>query len=50
MIPTIIITAVIAILFVAIIVRGIKKRKNGGGCGCGCGGCAMSDICHEKKE
>ena len=48
--PTIIVAAVIAAVFVAIVVSEVRKRKSGrGGCSCGCGGCAMSDVCHAKK-
>ncbi len=48
--PTIIITAVVAAIFIAIVARGIIKRKNGGSsCSCGCSNCGMSDICHGKK-
>ncbi len=46
---TIIIAAVIAIVFVSIIVRGIYNRKHRkGGCGCGCGSCPNSGLCHPK--
>ncbi len=48
--PTMIIAAMVAIVFVAIVVHEIKKRKNGqGGCACGCGNCGMKDLCHKKK-
>ena len=52
--PTIIVLVIIAVLFAAVIINEIRKRRNGkGGCGCGCdscGGCAIKDICHEEKE
>lgn len=52
--PTIIVLIIIAVLFTAIVINEIIKRKKGkGGCGCGCescGGCAAKDICHENKE
>ena len=52
--PTILVAAVVAIVFVAIVVNEIRNRKKGkGSCSCGgsCGGCAMSGSCHpEKKE
>ena len=49
--PTLIIAAVVALIFVAIVVSEIRKRKSGkGGCSCGCSGCAMSDSCHGKSE
>jgi len=48
--PTIIGTAVVACIFIAIIVSRIKDRKNGkSGCSCGCEGCSVCDSCHEKK-
>ncbi len=46
---TVIVAAVIGIVFVAIVVSEIVKRKKGkNSCGCGCSGCAMSDVCHKK--
>lgn len=52
--PTIAIAAVIALVFIAIVIRGIRRRKRGeGGCGCGCSGCPNSSLCHggaEKKK
>lgn len=52
--PTILIAAVIALVFAAIVVRGIRRRKRGeSGCGCGCDHCPNSGLCHggraEKK-
>ena len=48
--PTILVGSIVAIIFVAIIVSEIHKRKSGkGSCSCGCGGCGMKDICHEKE-
>ncbi len=47
--PTLIISAVIGIIVIAIIVNEIKKRKNGqSSCSCGCGGCALKDKCHKE--
>lgn len=51
----IIATAVVAIalagVLAAIVYSQYKRKKLGkGSCSCGCGGCAMSDICHSKKE
>ena len=49
---TIAIAAVIAVIFVAIVVKGIYNRKKGkSSCSCGssCGGCAMNGACHCKK-
>lgn len=48
--PTIIVAAIVAAIFIAIVISGIRKRRNGsGGCSCGCGGCAMRDACHHQK-
>ena len=50
-VPTIIVLAIVLIVFAAIIIRGIINRKNGkSGCSCGCSGCGMSDICHGQKK
>ncbi|NBJ88197.1 FeoB-associated Cys-rich membrane protein [Acutalibacter sp. 1XD8-36] len=49
--PTIIIGAIIAVIFAAIVIRGIIKRKRGeGGCGCGCSGCPNSAVCHKNNS
>lgn len=52
--PTVVIAVIIAALFLAIVVRGVVKRRRGGsGCGCGCSGCPNSALCHggtEKKK
>jgi hypothetical protein len=52
--PTILVAAVVAGIFAAIVVRIIVNKKNGKGscsCGCGgCGGCAMKDSCHSAKK
>lgn len=58
MLPTIIIASLIAIIFLAIVIKGIINRKNGKSscsCGGGCKGCAMNGTCHgnfekDKKE
>ena len=48
---TVIVAAMVAAVFIAIVVSEVRKRKSGkGGCGCGCSGCAMSDSCHSKSE
>lgn len=48
---TVIVGAIVLLIFLWIIIREIKNKKNGkGGCSCGCGGCSMSDVCHPKKE
>ncbi len=49
--PTILVGGLVAVIFVAIIVSEIRKRKSGkGSCSCGCSGCSMSDICHKEEE
>ena len=47
---TFVISAIIAVVFVLIVVNEVKKRKNGGGCSCGCSGCSMSGACHNAKS
>ncbi len=49
MLPTIIVAAIIALIFCSIIVSEIKKKKSGK-CVCGCSGCGMRDICHNEKR
>lgn len=49
--PTVIIALVVAVIFIAIIVRGVMKRKRGeSGCGCGCSGCPNSAACRGGAE
>ena len=49
--PTIIGAAVVAAVLIAIIVRGIVRRRRGkGGCGCGCDSCPSAGICHPKQD
>ena len=49
--PTIIVTTVIAIVFLAIVISGIKNKLNGkSSCGCSCGGCALKDTCHSHSK
>lgn len=49
--PTIIVASIVAIIFVAIIAKGIINRKKGiSSCSCGCSGCASKDICHNSKK
>ncbi|NFH79463.1 FeoB-associated Cys-rich membrane protein [Clostridium botulinum] len=51
MLATIIIAGIIFFLMGLVIVKRIKKAKNGqGGCGCGCTGCSSSLICHGKDS
>lgn len=48
--PTIIVASIVAVVFVAIIVKAvIDKKKGKSSCACGCSGCAMSDVCHKAK-
>lgn len=47
---TIIIAAIVAAAFIAIIVRGIVNKKQGkSSCSCGCKNCGNSDFCHGRK-
>ena len=48
--PTILVAAIVAAVFVAIVANEIKKYKKGEGCGCGCGSCGMRDTCHSAKK
>ncbi len=48
---TVIVASVIAVIFIAIVVCGIRNIKAGkGSCSCGCKDCSMKDICHDKKK
>lgn len=47
---TILIAAVVAAVFLAIVIKGIINKKKGkSSCSCGCSGCALKDTCHSKK-
>lgn len=47
---TILIAAVVAAVFLAIVIKGIVNKKKGkSSCSCGCSGCALKDTCHSKK-
>ena len=49
--PTIIVGSIVAILFVAIIINEIKKKKSGkGGCSCGGNCCACGMNCPSKQQ
>ena len=51
--PTIIIAAVIGVIFVAIVVKGIINKKNGKhSCSCGgnCGACGMCSSCDKAEK
>ena len=45
---TIIVALIVAVIFEAVLVYEIRKRKKGS-CSCGCSGCGMSEICHKNK-
>ncbi|MCI6925805.1 FeoB-associated Cys-rich membrane protein [Butyricicoccus porcorum] len=50
---TFLVAALVAAVFLAIVISGIRKRKNGGSsCSCGgsCGGCGMADACHSNTN
>lgn len=47
---TIVVAAIVAAVFVAIVVKGIINKKKGkSSCSCGCGDCANKDFCHSGK-
>jgi len=51
--PTIIVAAVVAAVFLAIVIKGVINRKNGKSyckCGGGCDSCALKDTCHGGKK
>lgn len=43
-----IIAGLVAVVFMAIVGRGIYNKKKGSG-GCSCGGCSMSSMCHKTE-
>lgn len=50
--PTLIVAAIIAVVFFLIVGKGIRDKKNGkSACSCGgsCGGCNMNGVCHSHK-
>lgn len=50
MIATVLIAGIIFALMALVIVKQIKKAKNGeSSCGCGCSNCSSSSACHGKK-
>ena len=48
-IKTIVVAAVIGIIFASIVVKGILNIKNGK-CSCGCEGCASKGVCHGNDK
>ena len=49
--PSIVILVLVAAAFGAVVVAGIRRKKNGkGSCSCGgaCGACGMN--CHQREE
>lgn len=47
---TIVVAAIVGVIFTAIIVKGIINKKNGkSSCGCSCSGCANKEFCHSGK-
>ncbi len=49
--PTILVAALVAAVFLAIVAGGMRKRKKGGaGCGCGCAGCPNAGLCRPQKQ
>jgi len=50
-IGSIIVSAVLLTVIIAIIALKIKDKKKGKkSCGCGCSSCAMKDVCHSEKK
>ncbi len=49
---TYLVAAIVAAIFIAIVVKGIINKKNGKhSCSCGsCSGCANSEFCHTKNK
>ncbi len=48
---TILICIGLGAILCAIVIKLIRDKKRGKTyCGCGCSNCAMSQICHSKKE
>lgn len=45
---TILVSAVLVAVVLAVIVSMIKNKKSGGSCSCGCAGCANAPYCHKK--
>ena len=51
--PTIIVASILAVIFFAIVITGIRNKMKGKhSCSCGgsCGGCAMNCSCHKTEE
>lgn len=49
MLATIIIGTIVLGAMLLVIVKQVKKIKNGeGGCGCGCSGCSSSNGCNSE--
>ena len=51
--PTLIGTIIVAVVFIALVVSEIRKKKSGkGSCSCGgsCGGCGFSGQCHPDEK
>lgn len=50
-VPTVALAAAIALIFAAIVVRWVRRRKRGeSGCGCSCPGCPHRAQCHKSPE
>lgn len=52
-IPTFLVASLVAFIFIAIIVTGIRNKKKGkSSCSCGgsCGACPMSEKCHSDSK
>ncbi len=48
--PSIIVGAVILGVFVAVVIKLVRDKKNHkSSCSCGCAGCPNAGICHQDK-
>lgn len=52
MLPTILISLLLAGIVAAIILKFVRDKKSGKsiGCGCGCSSCPSAGICHNMPE
>ena len=48
--PTIIVGLIVAAIFITVLVKEIKKHKNGGGCSCDCPSCGCNCNCCPSQE
>ena len=49
--PTIIVGAIVAVIFIVVLIKEIKKYRHGGGCSCDCANCPSNcSCCAEDKK